>query len=411
MSVFLLSPAGNFEALSAALANGADAVYFGVGKLNMRSRATVNFTVEDLPRIAEMCHQKNVQAWMTLNITVFDGELEEVRILCQAAKKARIDAVIASDMAVLQIAKEIGLQIHISVQANIGNIEAVRFYAQYANVMVLARELTLSQIASICQKIREENILGPSGKLVQIEVFVHGALCVAVSGKCYMSLAVFNSSANRGDCYQVCRRAYTVKDSVNGNELAIDNHFVMSPSDLCTIEILHRILDCGVKVLKIEGRGRSADYVACVTKVYRESLELWKEGRTPEKEQMEQWKKRLGEVFNRGFWQGGYYLGEKIGEWASCAENKATLTKVLCGKVVNYFAKAKIVQIYLSSGRIRENDRCLITGPTTGAVEGVISSLQVDDKKFASAEKGMYVTFPFAHTVRKNDSFFLLEER
>ncbi|MBR2363924.1 MAG: U32 family peptidase, partial [Lentisphaeria bacterium] len=335
MSVHLLAPAGSFESLSAALSNGADAVYFGVGKLNMRSRATVNFTMKDLPVIAEMCHKKGVQAWMTLNTVVFDEELEEVRTLCEAAKKAGIDAVIASDHAVLEIARQKSLSIHLSVQANITNLESVRFYAKYADIMVLARELTLKQISRICKGIKEERITGPSGNPVKIEVFVHGALCVAVSGKCYMSLALFNTSANRGDCYQPCRRAYTVKDAVNGNELEIENHYVMSPQDICTIEILPRLLEAGVSVLKIEGRGRSADYVAKVTAVYREAVDLWKQGGKPEKEVLEVWKNRLGEVFNRGFWHGGYYLGEKSGEWACSGENKASRKKILCGKVVN----------------------------------------------------------------------------
>ena len=281
MSIELLSPAGSFESLSAALANGADAVYFGVGKLNMRSRATVNFTIEDLREIAERCHEKGVKAWMTLNTVLFDGELEEARLLCKAAKKAGIDAVIAADTAVLEMAKKENLSIHLSVQANITNLEAVKFYAKYADVMVLARELNLQQIAAICEGIRRENITGPAGKLIKIEAFVHGALCVAVSGKCYMSLALFNSSANRGDCYQPCRRSYTVRDTVNQNELAIENNYVMSPSDICTIEILPRMLDAGVQVLKIEGRGRSADYVAKVTKVYKEAILLYEKNIVP----------------------------------------------------------------------------------------------------------------------------------
>ena len=408
MSKVLLAPAGSFESLSAALANGASAVYFGVGKLNMRSRATVNFTVEDLPEIAKRCHEKGVQAWMTLNTVIFDEELEEARLLCKEAKKARIDAVIAADTAVLEMAKKENLSIHLSVQANITNLEAVKFYAKYADVMVLARELNLQQIAAICKGIEKENITGPSGELVKIEVFVHGALCVAVSGKCYMSLALFNSSANRGDCYQPCRRSYTVRDTVNDNELAITNHYVMSPSDICTIEILPRLLDAGVSVLKIEGRGRSADYVAKVTGIYKEAMTMYENNITPQEEQLEKWKKGLGEVFNRGFWHGGYYLGEKIGEWACSGENKAAKKKVLCGKVLNYFAKAKIVQLLLTSGEIKSGDSFLITGETTGAEEGVLSDFHANDIPAEHASKGMEITFPFEKTVRKNDSFFLL---
>ena len=389
MTPLLLAPAGNFESLSAALNHGADAVYFGVGSLNMRSRATVNFREEDLPLIAGMCHERGVQAWLTINTVVFDEE-------------------IAADTAVLMIAKEQGLGIHLSVQANIGNLEAVRFYAQFADVMVLARELRLSQIRKICDGIRREKITGPSGELVRIEVFVHGALCVAVSGKCYMSLAVFNSSANRGDCYQPCRRSYTVRDSVNGQELAIDNHYVMSPNDLCTIDILPRILEAGVSVLKIEGRGRSADYVAAVTQVYREAVDAWKNGIVPEAGQLELWKKRLHEVFNRGFWHGGYYLGEKVGEWTASSENKATLVKVFAGLVLHYYPKSKVAEVRLTSEGVRVGDRFLVTGPTTGAVEGVVTSLRTDDVPAESAEKGSEITFSFDSVVRKNDQFYLL---
>ena len=408
MSIELLSPAGSFESLSAALANGADAVYFGVGKLNMRSRSTVNFTMEDLPLIAKRCHEKGVQAWLTLNTVLFDEELKEAKSLCKKAKEAGIDAVIAADTAVLEMAKKENLSIHLSVQANITNLEAVKFYAKYADVMVLARELKLPQIAAICEGIKKENITGPSGEKVKIEVFVHGALCVAVSGKCYMSLALFNSSANRGDCYQPCRRSYTVHDTVNGNELAIENQFVMSPSDICTIEILPRLLSAGVSVLKIEGRGRSADYVAKVTKTYKEAVALYENHTPPDQEQLRKWKKNLEEVFNRGFWQGGYYLGEKIGEWACSGENKATRKKVLCGKVLNYFSKAKIVQVLLTSGKVKKGDPFLITGETTGAEEGFLTEFHANDISAEYASKGMEITFPFEKTVRKNDSFFLL---
>jgi putative protease len=411
MGVFLLAPAGSFEALSAALANGADAVYFGVGALNMRSRGAVNFTEADLPAVAERCHACGAEAWMTLNIVVFDSEMEQVRQLCRAAKAAGIDAVIAADMAVIEAAREVGLSIHLSVQANISNLAAVRFYARYADVMVLARELSLAQVTEIVRGIEKEQIKGPSGELVRIELFVHGALCVAVSGKCYMSLAVFNSSANRGDCFQVCRRAYTVRDAVKGNELEIENHYVMSPKDLCTIEILPRLLDAGVSVLKIEGRGRSADYTAAVTSVYREGVDLWQKKETPSPETVSRWKERLKEVFNRGFWEGGYYLGEETGLWAASAENASSLVKVLCGKVVNYFAKAGIVQVQLTAGSVAINSRILITGPTTGAVEGTLTSLYVDGTAAETAVKGDEITFPFPVTVRKNDSFFILTER
>ena len=410
-AALLLSPAGSFESLSAALANGADAVYFGVGKLNMRSRGAANFSAEDLPRIAHICHARGVRAWMTLNTVVFDHELEEIRSLCRAAADAGIDAVSAADPAVLEIAAAAGLPIHLSVQANVANLSSVRFFARYADVMVLARELDLEQIAGICRGIREENITGPSGELVRIEVFVHGALCVAVSGKCYMSLAAFNSSANRGECYQVCRRTYTVRDTVNGQEFEIDNACVMSPGDLCTIEILPRLLEAGVSVLKIEGRGRSADYTAAATKVYREALDMWQQHLTPAPEKITAWKEELSGVFNRGFWHGGYYLGEKTGEWSGTAENKSTRVKVLCGRVLNYYAKAGIVHVLLNSGEVHQGDHFLITGPTTGAVEGVITGVRADDLPVEKASQGMEITFPFDTVVRKNDSFFLLVPR
>ena len=314
-------------------------------------------------------------------------------------------------MAVIEAAGEVGLSVHLSVQANISNLAAVRFYARYADVMVLARELSLEQIAAVVQGIEREQIKGPSGELVKIEVFVHGALCVAVSGKCYMSLAVFNTSANRGDCFQVCRRAYTVRDAVKGNELEIENRYVMSPKDLCTIEILPRLLEAGVSVLKIEGRGRSADYTAAVTAVYREGCDLWLKGEKVPPETLERWKKRLNEVFNRGFWEGGYYLGEETGIWAASAENRSALVKVLCGKVVNYFARPEVVQVQLTAGSVSKGDRILITGPTTGAVEGVLTSLYVNDKEAETAAKGDEITFTFDTAVRKHDSFFLLTER
>lgn len=411
MSIELLAPAGSFESLSAAIANGADAVYFGVGKLNMRSRGAVNFSLEDLPLVVGKCHAAGVKAWMTLNTIVYDSEMEELRRICSAAAEAGVDAVIAADMAVLGICREMGLKVHLSVQANVSNLGAVRFYAAFADVMVLARELTLEQIAAICEGIRREKITGPSGELVKVEIFVHGALCVAVSGKCYMSLAVFNSSANRGDCYQPCRRAYTVCDAVNGRSLEISNHHVMSPGDLCTIDILPRLLEAGVSVLKIEGRGRSADYTAAVTCVYREALDMWKAKAVPGKEQLAFWKERLGRVFNRGFWNGGYYLGEKVGEWSESAENRSSCVKHLCGRVLNYYAKSKIVHVQLNSGEVSKGASFLITGPTTGAVEGVISALRSQDQECEKVSGGTEFTFPFDTVVRKNDSFFLLLPR
>ena len=330
-----MAPAGSFESLAAALQGGADSVYFGVGKLNMRSRATVNFSEEDLPEIVARCHEAGAKAYLTLNIIVYDEELEEVHALCSAARKAGVDAVIASDLAVISSARSIGLEVHMSVQANVCNMASVKFYAQYADVVVLARELTLAQIRHIIESIRKEGVKGPSGELLRVEIFAHGALCVAVSGKCHMSLAAYNSSANRGACFQNCRRAYRVTDEETGNELVIDNKYVMSPKDLCTIPVLDQLLDAGVSVLKLEGRGRSSDYVRTVTSVYREAARACQDG-TFSSDRAEAWMKRLESVFNRGFWQGGYYLGVKWGEWSGSANSRAALLKIHIARVENF---------------------------------------------------------------------------
>ena len=409
-SIILLAPAGSFESLHAALNNGADAVYFGVGKLNMRSLGAVNFSAEDLPEIAELCHRRNAKAWLALNTVIFDSEMNEVDSLCRAAKDAGIDAVIAMDAAVISCANKHGLPVHLSVQMSISNLEAVKFYAKSADVMVLARELKLEQIAAICKGIREEHVTGPSGELVKIEVFVHGALCIAVSGKCGMSLASYNSSANRGACYQNCRRKYTVRDTETGTEFVIDNHYVMSPSDLCTVSILDRILETGVSVLKIEGRGRSADYTAKVTAVYREALDRWLDGKPFTREISEQWEKRLAKVFNRGFWNGGYYLGEKIGEWSRSADNQATVRKIFAGTIRNYYPKAGIAEILLSSAPLKTGSKVLVTGNTTGAVEFRIDSLRADDIPCEEAPKGADATFPSPFKLRENDKLYLLEK-
>ncbi len=410
-SVILLAPAGDFGSLHAALRSGADAVYFGVGTLNMRSRAAANFRREDLPRVAELCHGAGARAFLALNTIVYDSEIPAVRSICAEAEKAGIDAVIAADPAVLAAVGEAGLPAHLSVQANVANLAAVRFYARYADVVVPARELTLAQIGRLCAGIREQDIRGPSGNLIGVELFVHGALCAAVSGKCYMSLAVFNTSANRGNCYQPCRRSYTVRDTVTGQELEIDNRYVMSPRDLCTIRILPRILDAGVSVLKIEGRGRSSDYVAAVTRVYREAVDAWRDGLRPDRGRLAQWEKRLGEVFNRGFWHGGYYLGEKTGEWAESAENRSTLVKTFAGKVTHWYPKLKVAAVRLTARGVRAGERFLVTGPTTGVVEGVIDPLRAEDAAADSAAKGAEITFPVPELVREGDKFYILSER
>jgi len=409
--IVLLSPAGGFESLQAALDNGADAVYFGIGKLNMRSQATVNFRAEDLPEIVNRCHARNAGAWLALNTVIYDSELDEVRALCRAAKRAGVDAVIAMDPSVVTAARALGLSVHLSVQANISNLEAVKFHARFADVVVLARELSLKQIAYICRAIREQRITGPSGELLKVEVFVHGALCTAISGKCYMSLAAYGSSANRGACVQNCRRTYTVRDTETGMELKIDNQYIMSPKDLCTVGFLDRILDSGVSVLKIEGRGRSADYTARATAVYREALDRWRRGEPFTPELTAEWETRLAEVFNRGFWKGGYYLGNRLGEWAASGENRASVRKIFLGTVVNYFPKAKAAEVLLSSGSLTSGVRILVTGTTTGAIELTVNSLRVDDRPCEAAPKGSGVTFFCERKLRQNDKVYRLEER
>ena len=333
----LMAPDGSWENLRAAIKAGANSIYFGVGSLNMRARSAKNFSLEELPEIVKLCNDNNVKTYLTLNIVFYDNELLEMKNICDKAKEAGITAVIAADFAAIEYASSIGLDVHISTQANISNYSAVKFYAKYADVVVLARELDLEKIKDIIKKIKEDNLLGPKGNLLRVEIFVHGALCVSISGKCYMSLGLYNHSANRGDCLQPCRRKYQVTDTETKNELVIDNNFVMSPKDLCTISFLDKILDAGVEVLKIEGRGRSPEYVYSVVKTYREAVDSYLSGNySPEK--ITFWKGELETVFNRGFWEGGYYLGKKMGEWSGEYGSLATKVKENLGKVENYYS-------------------------------------------------------------------------
>ncbi|MBS3115009.1 U32 family peptidase, partial [Candidatus Woesearchaeota archaeon] len=322
MNIELMSPVGSYESLAAAIQAKADSIYFGVGELNMRSRAAYNFTVKDLKKIADICKKNNIKSYLTLNVVVYDNEFKAIKKLCDAAKKAKISAVIASDLAVIQYANKIKLPVHISTQANVSNIEAVRFYSRYADVIVLARELTLEQIRNIAKEIKKQNMRGPNKQLVKIELFIHGAMCVSISGKCQMSLALYNEPANRGKCLQACRRAYRVIDEETGDELVIDNKYVMSPKDLCTIGFIDKLIEAGVSVFKIEGRGRSPEYVYTVTKVYKEAVESYFNG-SYTKTKIKHWTSELEKVFNRGFWQGGYYLGKKLGEWSGTYGSKA----------------------------------------------------------------------------------------
>lgn len=407
-SIELMAPAGNFESLQAALDNGANSVYFGVEQLNMRARATVNFTVDDLPEIAQRCEKKNVRTYLTLNTIIYDHDLSVVKSLLKQAKKANITAVIAMDQAVIAAAREIGIEVHISTQLNITNIETVKFYSLFADTMVLSRELSLRQVKKITEQIEKEQIKGPSGRLVEIEIFGHGALCMAVSGKCYMSLHAYNSSANRGACKQNCRKKYTVIDQETGFEMELDNAYIMSPKDLCTIDFLDEIIDAGIKVLKIEGRGRAPEYVAKVIKCYRDAIDSVKNGSYC-KTKVISWMQELEKVYNRGFWS-GYYLGQKLGEWSTGSGSHATQKKVYLGKGTHFYPKAKIGEFKIEAFDITLGDTILITGPTTGAKEMEVQELRVNDQKTDKGLKGDLVTIPMDFRIRASDKLYKIVE-
>ena len=404
----LMAPAGNFESLQAALDNGCDSVYFGVEQLNMRARATVNFTIDDLPEIARRCEAKKVRTYLTLNTIIYDHDLSVVKTLLTKAKEAGITAVIASDQAVIMTAKTMGIEVHISTQLNVTNIETVKFYSLFADTIVLSRELSLRQVKKITDDIEKEQIKGPSGNLVEIEIFGHGALCMAVSGKCYLSLHSHNSSANRGACKQNCRKKYTVIDQESGFEIEIDNEYMMSPKDLCTLDFLDQVIDSGIKVLKIEGRGRAADYVATVVKTYREAIDAYYEG-TFTKEKISRWMEDLSTVYNRGFWS-GYYLGQKLGEWSDNPGSNATQKKVYVGKGVHFFQKAGVGEFKIEAYDIRQGDKILITGPSTGAQEMVIEEMYVNEKIAEKATKGDSCTFKLPFRVRLSDKLYKIVE-
>ncbi|WP_072988006.1 peptidase U32 family protein [Pseudozobellia thermophila] len=400
----LMAPAGNYESLQAAIDNGADSVYFGVEQLNMRARASINFTLEDLPEIARRCGEKNIRTYLTLNTIIYDHDLSIIKTVLDAAKEAGITAVIAMDQAVISYARQINMEVHISTQINITNIETVKFYSLFADTVVLSRELSLRQIKKICSQIEKEEIKGPSGNLVEVEVFGHGALCMAVSGKCYLSLHSHNSSANRGACKQNCRKKYTVIDQESGFEIELDNEYMMSPKDLCTLDFLDQIIDAGVKVLKIEGRGRAPEYVATVIKTYREAIDAYYEG-TFEKEKVDAWMEALKKVYNRGFW-GGYYLGQKLGEWSDGPGSQATQKKVYVGKGVHYYSKPGIAEFKIEAYDIKVGDQLLVTGPTTGVKELQLDEMMVNDLKAEMAEKGNNCTFPTGFKVRPSDKLY-----
>lgn len=402
----IMSPAGSFDALMTAIQGGAGSVYFGAGQLNMRARSSSNFSPDDIRRITEICREHGVKSYLTLNTIIYDEELSLMREMVDLAKDSGVSAIIASDLSVLEYARSRGVEIHISTQCNITNIEAVKFYAKYADVMVLARELNIGQMEGITRAIREKRITGPKGELVQIEVFVHGALCMAVSGKCYISLDNFNSSANRGACMQPCRRAYHVKDVDNQIELEVDNKYIMSPKDLMTLPILDRLLDAGVTVLKIEGRGRSAEYVKTVTRTYHEAVEAWK-NRQYTRDKVEKWTAEVNKVYNRGFWS-GYYLGEKTGEWSERYGSQATQKKVYIGKVVNFFAKLNVAEIKIETHSLSAGDSFLVIGPTTGAYEGRADEIRVELKPVGQAVKGDHCSVAVSGTLRRGDKVYLV---
>lgn len=404
-TIELMSPAGDFISLQAAIDNGADSVYFGVEQLNMRARATMNFTIDDLPEIARRCAEKGVRTYLTLNTIIYDHDLSIVRTLLDKAKEAGLTAVIAMDQAVISYARQIGMEVHISTQINITNIETVKFYALFADTMVMSRELSISQIKKICTQIEKDQVKGPSGNLVEVEIFGHGALCMAVSGKCYLSLHSHNSSANRGACKQNCRKKYTVIDQESGFEIELDNEYMMSPKDLCTIGFLNQIVDAGVKVLKIEGRGRAPEYVATVTKCYREAIDSIAEGKFSQ-EKVDEWMKLLETVYNRGFWS-GYYLGQELGDWSSNSGSSATQKKVYIGKGRHFYPKANIAEFVVEAYDISVGDSVLIQGPTTGSQEMIIESMIVDKKEGAEkATKSDVITFPTKFRVRASDKLY-----
>lgn len=407
--VELLAPVGSFESLTAAIQGGADAVYFGVGNLNMRSRSSVNFTINDLNEIAAVCRKNNIKSYLTLNTIIYDNEIQQIKTILDAVKESRIDAVIASDFCVIDRAHQAGIPVHISTQCNITNIDAVRFYAKFADVMVTARELHLDQVAAIVGQIEQEQIKGPSGELVRIEVFAHGALCMAVSGKCYLSLHDNNHSANRGACYQLCRRAYIVTDKESGTELEIDNEYIMSPKDLCTIGFLDKVLKAGATTLKIEGRGRSADYVKTVTACYKEAINSIVDGSFSETK-IQAWTDRLKTVYNRGFWD-GYYLGQTLGEWNNAYGSQAVKEKVYIGMITNYYSKIKVADIKVETRPLSVGDEIMIIGNTTGVYEDFVKEIRVDNNNVSVAGKGQICSIPLHSELHRGDKLYVLKNK
>ncbi|WP_455086519.1 peptidase U32 family protein [Prevotella denticola] len=402
----IMAPVGSRESLAAAIHAGADSVYFGIGRLNMRSHSANHFTIDDLKEIAETCKAQGIKTYLTVNTVIYGEDIETMHEIVDAARAAGITAVIASDVAVMMYCRQAGVEVHLSTQLNISNIDALKFYAQFADVAVLARELNMDQVKEIHRQILEQNICGPKGQPVRIEMFCHGAFCMAISGKCYMSLHDANRSANRGECVQICRRSYTVTDNETGNQLEIDNKYIMSPKDLKTVRFIDRMMDAGVRVFKIEGRARGPEYVHTVVTCYREAIESVLDGTFTE-EKKDLWDKRLSIVFNRGFWD-GYYQGQKMGEWTKEYGNKATEKKVLIGKVMKYFSRLGVAEIAVEANTFSKGDKLLITGNTTGAMFLNADEIRYDLRPVDAAEQGWRVSIPVPGKVRPNDKLFKL---
>lgn len=400
----IMAPVGSYESLAAAIQGGADSVYFGIEGLNMRSRSANNFTIDDLHEIARICRKYKIKSYLTVNTIIYDGDLTQMQAIIEAAKAAQLSAIIAADVAAMTYARSIGVEVHLSVQLNITNVEALQFYAQFADVVVLARELNLEQVKHIHEEIEQRQIKGPSGKLIRIEMFAHGALCMAVSGKCYLSLHEMNASANRGACNQICRRGYTVKDKESDIELDIDNQYIMSPKDLKTIHFINKMMDAGVQVFKIEGRARGPEYVRIVSECYKEAVTAVCENQFTE-EKIAAWDERLKSVFNRGFWN-GYYLGQRLGEWSDKYGNKATEKKLYIGKVIKYFSKLGVAEFLMETQNLQVGDKVLITGPTTGALIFNATDIRVDLKTVETTKKGERFSMKVPEKVRSSDKLY-----
>lgn len=400
----IMAPVGSYESLYAALQGGADSVYFGVEGLNMRARSSANFTLDDLKNIVALCSERQVKTYLTVNTVIYNYELDKMRKVIDCAGEAGVTAIIASDLAAILYAHEVGVEVHISTQCNVTNYEAVRFFARYADVVVLAREVVLDQVMEIHRQIIDNDLRGPKGELVRIEMFAHGALCMAVSGKCYLSLHEKNASANRGACNQICRRAYTVKDRDNEIELDIENEYIMSPKDLCTVGFLNKMADAGVRVFKIEGRARSAEYVRTVCECYNEAVNAYLDN-TYSAEKIQEWKERLATVFNRGFWD-GYYLGQRLGEWSEVYGSKATKKKILLGKVTNYFTNLQVGEFKIESFELQVGDEILIQGPTTGTIQMKVPEIRVDLHSVEKVEKGILFSVPVTEKLRRGDKLY-----